>query len=121
MSRDNSPHLWYCRHCDILAATAVKTDNHIETKCRQYNQELKQELQLKFKDIDSKFSHSQSQIRKELEKMQLQMGSSQVNNKGVEMEKKMVEHLRAHTHTRQIEENIWLVLELYILGASSER
>ena len=71
----------------ILAATAVKTDNLIEMKCRQYNQELKQELQLKFKDIDSQFS----QIRKELEQMQLQLGSSQVNNKVTEIEKKMVE------------------------------
>ena len=45
-----TPHwyFWYCRNCDILAATAVKTDNLIETKWRQYNQELKQELQLKF-------------------------------------------------------------------------
>jgi ribosomal protein L17 len=66
----------------------VKNDKLIETKCQQYCLEMKNELLLKFVDIDGQLS----ELRKQLETLgdrAQQQGGSVVSSKVEEMEKKL--------------------------------
>jgi hypothetical protein len=90
LSRDNSPYFWFCKDCSKLAATAVKNDKLIETKCKEYCQGLKDEFSAKFSDIDRQFV----ELRQQLEAVKGQhahTGGIEVTSRVTEMQKKLEE------------------------------
>ncbi len=63
LSQSGSRMHWFCQSCNEEAISAVKTSQLIETKCRQYVREMKEEL----------LEHIEEKIDKELDSTRLEL------------------------------------------------
>lgn len=69
LSQENSRMHWFCRECNGAALTAVKSDNLIEEKCKQYFDTFKSEIEQHVKEQIDELRDELSVYRNEQSKI----------------------------------------------------
>lgn len=77
LSRPDCSLHWFCALCDQSAMSAVKSDNLIETKCRQYSENMKNELKAELQKQLGLFSNRLDEMEKKMSDFQKNVPESQ--------------------------------------------
>lgn len=66
---------WYCNDCNFQAVQAVKTDNDIEEKCKQYFESVKAEIGQVRSELGNRITSEIGQIHSEMHDIKKQINS----------------------------------------------
>jgi hypothetical protein len=99
---------WYCLACTKQAVSAVKTDNLIETKCKEYCEGFKKELRAEMKAKWDEFSQKLGNTKAALEREDNALKQSVVDLKA-EMDRKFgdVATEAASVSVKEMQEREW--------------